>query len=79
MRSVRRIVHASSFVGGSVVSQTVSGNRKEKPVSPVFSWRKWIALVVIVALFNSTLPQAIAVPTIDLQKWWGAIDLSQSI
>ena len=46
---------------------------------PFFSWTKWVALIVIVAVFNSTLPQATAVPTIDLQKWSGAIDLSQSV
>ena len=48
-------------------------------MSPFFSWTKWVALIVIVAVFNSTLPQATAVPTIDLQKWSSVIDLSQSI
>ena len=46
---------------------------------PFFSWTKWVALIVIVAVFNSTLRQATAVPTIDLQQWSGAIDLSQSV
>jgi len=40
---------------------------------PFFSWTKWVARIVIVAVFNSTLPQATAVPAIDLQKWSGAM------